>query len=129
MSERNENIAEKGPEVAEKATRRRLSAAYKAQIVAECDACPPGGTGAVLRREGLYSSMLTRWRADRDAQALGTKQRGRKANPKKQETQELARLKRENERLAERLRQAEIIIDVQKKVSEMLGINPRENQD
>jgi len=100
MSERNEKNAEKGQEVAEKATRHRFAAAYKAEIVAECDACAPGKTGAVLRREGLYSSMLTRWRADPNAQTLGTTQRGRKANPK---TQELARLKRENERLAKRL--------------------------
>jgi len=63
MSERNEKNAEKGPEVAEKATRCRFAAAYKAQVVAEFDACTAGETGAVLRREGLYSSMLTRWRA------------------------------------------------------------------
>ena len=129
MSEHNEKKSEKSPEVSEKATRRRFTAAYKAQIVAECDACQTGELGAVLRREGLYSSMLTRWRAERDAGTLGPKQRGRTAKPNKQDALDLARLKRENERLAERLRQAEIIIDVQKKVSEMLGIKPRENQD
>ena len=129
MSEHNEKKSEKSPEVSEKATRRRFTAAYKAQIVAECDACQTGELGAVLRREGLYSSMLTRWRAERDAGTLGPKQRGRTAKPNKQDALDLARLKRENERLVERLRQAEIIIDVQKKVSEMLGIKPRENQD
>jgi transposase-like protein len=129
MSEATEKRAEKSPEVSEKATRRRFTAAYKAQILAECDACQSGELGAVLRREGLYSSMLTRWRSERDAGTLAPKQRGRKATANKQDALELARLKRENERLAERLRQAEIIIDVQKKVSEMLGIKPRENQD
>ena len=129
MSEPNEKRSEKSPEVSEKATRRRFTAAYKAQILAECDACQSGELGALLRREGLYWSMLSRWRAERDAGTLGPKQCGRKANANKQEAQEVARLKRENGRLAERLRQAEIIIDVQKKVSEMLGIKPRANQD
>lgn len=125
----NEKRSEKNPEVSEKATRRRFTAAYKAQIVAECDSCQTGELGAVLRREGIYSSMLARWRAERDAGTLSPKQRGRTAKPHKQDALDLARLKHENERLAERLRQAEIIIDVQKKVSAMLGIKPHENQD
>ncbi len=75
MSKRNEKRSEKNPEVSEKATRRRFTAAYKAQIVAECDACQTGELGAVLRREGLYSSILTRWRAERDAGTLGIKPR------------------------------------------------------
>ena len=81
----------------------------------------PGQLGELLRREGLYSSHLTNWRRQRE-EGLSPKRRGRKPMPK--ERQELERLKRENKRLAERLRQAKIVIDVQKKVSEMLGTPP-----
>ena len=91
----------------------------------------PGAVGELLRREGLYSSHLTSWRRQRDEGSLAgltPKRRGRKAKRKDALAKENERLRRENQRLAERLRQAETIIDVQKKVSEMLGI-PLENPD
>jgi len=129
MSEPIKKNLEKPVEVLEKATRRRFTAAYKAQILAEADACGPGGLGELLRREGLYSSSLTRWRAERDAGALDSRRRGRKAKSSKKEILEMAQLKRENDRLAERLRQAELIIEVQKKVSEMMETKPLERED
>ena len=114
------------PEVSEKPVRRRFTVEYKAKILAEADACTePGMLGELLRREGLYSSYLTTWRRQRDdgAQAgLTPKRRGRKAKPKNPLSDEVGRLQRENEQLKEQLRQAELIIDVQKKVSEMLHI-------
>lgn len=123
MSESGKKLEKVSPEVAAKATRRRFSEAYKEQILAEADRCShPGELGELLRREGLYRSSLRRWRKERREGTLPPKQRGPKPSANKQETQELARLKRENARLAERLRQAELIIEVQKKVSEMLGI-------
>ena len=81
--------------------------------------------GELLRREGLYSSHLTNWRRLREEGSLSSlkpKKRGRKRKPNDEVTQELERLRRENQKLAERLRQAETIIEVQKKVSEILGI-------
>ena len=115
-----------GPEVPEKANRRRFEAAYKLRILEEADKLTESGQlGELLRREGLYSSHLSSWRRQRDEGSLAglaPKQRGRKAKRKDPLTQENEKLRRENQRLAERLRQAETIIDVQKKVSEMLGI-------
>jgi len=114
------------PEVAEKPVRRRFAAEYKRKILAEADACSePGALGELLRREGLYSSHLTTWRRQSDEGALAgltPKRRGRKAKPKNKLADEVTRLQRENDRLKEQLRQAELIIDVQKKVSEMLNI-------
>lgn len=113
-------------EVLEKGSRRRFTAAYKRQIVEQADGCrEPGEIGALLRREGLYSSHLSVWRRQRDAGALAglaPRQRGRKANPQIREKRCMAVLERENERLRQRLAQAETIIDVQKKVSSLLGI-------
>lgn len=124
MSKDTERGAQDSPEVIEKASRRRFTAEYKARILDEADRCTERGqVGKLLRREGLYSSHLTNWRRQRKT-GLAPKQRGRKTKTNKQERQELDRLRRENTRLAERLRQAETIIDVQKKVCEMLGIPP-----
>ena len=113
-------------EVLEKPVRRRFTVQYKTKILAEADACTEAGQlGELLRREGLYSSHLTTWRRQRDKGALvglTPKQRGRKARPKNPLADEVAQLQRENKRLQEQLRQAELIIDVQKKVSEMLNI-------
>ncbi len=113
-------------EIPEKATRRRFDAAYKLRILAEADGCAErGALGELLRREGLYSSHLRTWREQRDAGALAgltPRQRGRKPKRKDSVAEENKRLKRENERLAQRLKQAETIIDVQKKVSEILGV-------
>ena len=114
------------PEVAEKPGRLRFTAEYKRKILAEADACSePGALGELLRREGLYSSHLTTWRRQRDEGALAgltPKRRGRKAKRKNPLADENERLRHENQRLKEQLRQAELIIDVQKKVSEMLNI-------
>jgi transposase-like protein len=129
MSKDTERETQDSPEVSEKASRRRFTAEYKARILDEADRCTePGQLGELLRREGLYSSHLTNWRRQRKA-GLAPKQRGRKPKSNKQEQQELDRLRRENKRLAERLRQAETIIDVQKKVCEMLGIPPAQTSE
>jgi transposase-like protein len=119
------------PEVPEKPKRRQFTAEYKRAIVAQAEACrDDGAIGALLRREGLYSSHLTTWRRQREQgelQALAPKKRGRKStvNPLAEETQ---RLRKENARLSRRLEQAELIIDVQKKVSALLGISLPEVQ-
>jgi transposase len=112
------------PEVVPKAKRRQFAAEYKLRIVREADACTePGQIGSLLRREGLYSSYLSKWRQQREEgqlQALSSKKRGRKSQDPSVE--ELAELQRENGRLRARLEQAEIIIDVQKKLSKLLGL-------
>ena len=111
----------------EKATRRRFSKEYKQRIANEAEQCSKTGQlGALLRREGLYSSTVARWRRQlRESSLSSSKQ------PERRESlsQEIARLKRENERLSEKLRQAEIIIDVQKKVSEMIQTRSPERAD
>jgi transposase len=116
------------PEVPEKAERRRFSVEYKRSILAQADDCrSEGAIGALLRREGLYSSHLTTWRRQREEGTLAalSQKRGRKSkfHPLAAEN---ARLKAENERLAHRLEQAETIIEVQKKVSTLFGIPPSE---
>ena len=119
-------LAPPDPEVLEQARRRRFSAAYKLRILRQADACTePGEVGALLRREGLYSSLLSTWRRQREQGALEglrPKKRGRKAAAQDANTLEVERLRKENERLQRRLDQAELIIDVQKKVSALLGI-------
>lgn len=113
------------PEVAATAKRRRFSAEYKRSILAQVESCrEQGDIGAVLRREGLYSSHLSKWRQQREEGALAGltgKKRGRKpsTNPLAEQNR---RLQAENTRLTRRLQQAETIIDVQKKVSTLLGI-------
>ena len=106
--------------------RRRFSAKEKLRILEEVEACiGPGEIGALVRREGIYSSYLSRWRQARDRGQLNGLN-GKKRGPKKTVDQELAEenasLRRENERLRVRLKQAETIIDVQKKLSQMLGV-------
>ncbi len=112
------------PEVTERATRRRFTAEYKLRILREVDACRVHGElGALLRREGLYSSHLTTWRRQRDEMAkagLTARKRGPKA---KAVDPRLKQLERENARLKRRLEKAETIIEFQKKVSELLGIS------
>ena len=117
------------PEVVPKAKRRKFSAEYKQRILEEADNCTEAGQiGALLRREGLYSSHLSTWRRQRDrglVQALSPKRRGRKR--KDELEREVAKLQRENERLQASLEQAETIIEVQKKLSRLLGIATEEN--
>jgi hypothetical protein len=113
-------------EVPEKPVRRHFGVEYKLQILEQADACSvPGQVGALLRREGLYSSHLSAWRRQREAgllSGLAPKKRGRKAKRRDPVVEENERLRRENQRLAAQLQQAQTIIDVQKKLSEMLGI-------
>jgi len=109
--------------VRERPTRRRFSAPYKLRLLREADACmAPGQLGALLRREGLYSSHLANWRKQRDDGAFDTLARPRGRKPADPAAAELARLRRENAQLQRRLEVAETIIAVQKKVSGLLGI-------
>ena len=112
-------------EVPERAKRRHFSAEYKLRILEEAEACrAPGEVGALLRREGLYSSQLTAWRQARregSLQALAKARgpRGRRRDPVARENE---RLRQENARLQRRLEQAQAILEIQKKASEILGI-------
>ena len=122
------------PEVSALPKRRRYSAAYKARIVEEAECCEgTGDLGALLRSEGLYTSHLSKWRKlyrTGALHALSDDNRGRKATKNPLED-EVARLRKQNDRLAQRLEQAETIIEIQKKVSSMLGIplNNFENEE
>ncbi|MBC8255305.1 MAG: transposase [Ardenticatenia bacterium] len=120
------------PEVWPRAQRRRFSAEYKLRILEEAGASSGSGQiGALLRREGLYSSHLTTWRRQRaqgQLDGLSPKTRGRKPSVDEGLVKELAALERENERLAFRLQQTETIIDVQKKLSELLGLAANEKE-
>ena len=116
------------PEVSAKPRRRRFDVAYRRRILEEADRCTEvGQLGALLRREGLYSSQLSAWRRLRADGGLEGQRRGRKSRPPVSD--ELARLQAENQRLAARLRQAEAIIEVQKKISEVLGLSAMSNPD
>jgi len=122
------------PEVLEKKPRRRFTAKYKLHILTEADRCTkPGSIGALLRREGLYSSHLTTWRKQREKgllRVMKPKKRGRKPKEKNPLANKVARLEKENRRLQKQLKKAEIIIDVQKKISDILGIDqdPDDNE-
>jgi transposase-like protein len=128
----NERTEMPDPEVVPVAQRRRFSAGEKLRILEEAEACTEAGEiGAILRREGIYSSYLSRWRQARDRgqlTALGSQQRGPKPAMDAAMVREVARLRRENERLQARLGQAETIIEVQKKLSQLLGPSSEENE-
>jgi transposase len=113
-------------EVVAKASRRRFTVDYKLKILDQADACQqPGELGALLRREGLYSSSLALWRHQRQQgilTGLTPKTRGRKPNQQSQLVADNEQLKRQNQKLSKRLQQAEIIIEFQKKLAEALGI-------
>lgn len=113
-------------EVSSRPTRRRFTAEYKARIVREAGLCSEkGAIGALLRREGLYSSHLVTWRHLRDQgeiAGLTPKKRGPKAEPSTALRSEIEQLKKRNAKLEARLKHAEAIIDIQKKVAAMLGI-------
>lgn len=114
------------PEVAAVPKRRQFSAAYKHRIVRAANACKvPGEIGALLRREGLYSSHLTHWRKEIEAgeqAALAPKRRGPKPNLTKAEARRNEVLEREVTRLRGKLERAERIIEAQKKLCELLGV-------
>jgi transposase-like protein len=115
------------PEVGERAARRRFTAEYKLQVLREADQCAGvGEVGALLRREGLYSSHLTTWRRQREhgaLVALAPKKRGRAAAAVSPLARRVAELERDKARLERRLQQAEAIIDTQKKLAEILGLS------
>lgn len=112
-------------EVSAKAKRRRFSAEYKRRILREADACSkPGELGALLRREGLYSSTLSAWRAARERGEIAglSKKRGRKPKDVDQRDRLIAEQQREIARLKRRAEKAEALVEIQKKVSHLLGI-------
>jgi transposase len=119
------------PEVLEKKPRRRFTAKYKLRILAEVDTCTnPGDIGALLRREGLYYSNIYTWQRQKEKGALKgltPKKRGRKKHEVNPLAKRVAELERDNTKLAKKLKQAETIIEVQKKISEILGISQPEN--
>jgi transposase len=123
-------------EVTEKAKRRQFADEYKERILREAAACKErGDLGALLRREGLYSSHLTGWRKEFDKggrAALAGKKRGPKAKQTDERDTRIAQLERENAKLARRAQRAEALVEVQKKVSQLLGIalpTPEDEQD
>jgi transposase len=111
-------------EVVAKAQRRRFTAAYKRKVLHEADRCTePGEVGALLRREGLYSSHLTAWRGSRARGELageGTRRRGPKPTPRGPDVKRMLQLERENRRLRARAERAEALVEVQKKLSAFL---------
>ncbi len=111
----------------EKATRRKFSAKYKARILEKVDACKgkPGALGELLRKEGLFSSQLSVWRKQREngqMQGLVPKKRGRKGSGKPSKSKREKELEREVRRLNRRNDKLELMLDIQKKTSELLGI-------
>jgi len=112
-------------EVVAKAKRRQHPAEYKLRILREVETCKGrGDIGALLRREGLYSSLVSKWREQHNRDSLtglSGKQRGPKVEAN---AEELLRLQRENKRLQAQLERAELIIDVQKKIAQLAGVDP-----
>jgi transposase-like protein len=115
------------PQVVPTAKRRTFSKAEKLRILAAADACvAPGDIGALLRREGIYSSHLATWRKQRELATDGgalERKRGPKLDPAAIEVRRVQELEREVERLRDKLAKADLIIDVQKKLSILLGLN------
>jgi hypothetical protein len=113
-------------EVSSKAKRRFFTAEYKRKVLQEADACTkPGEIGALLRREGLWSSHLASWRRQREAgelSGLAAKKRGPKARPFDERDREIAQLKRELAKQTARAEKAELIAEIQKKLGELFGV-------
>ena len=124
------SIDQPDPEVVVRAKRRQFSTADKVRILQEADACSkPGQIGALLRREGIYSSYLADWRRDREKgqlQGLNPQKRGR---PREEQAAELSDLRQENEQLKAKVAQAELIISAQKKLAQVLGHLLTPNKD
>lgn len=131
MTEKEPNRPD--PEVLEKKPRRRFTAKYKLRILSEVDACRnPGDIGALLRREGLYYSNINTWQRQKQKGALKgltPQKRGRKKSEVNPLAKRVAELERDNAKLSKKLKQAETIIEVQKKISEVLGISQPENNE
>jgi transposase len=119
-----ERAATPDTQVLAKATRRRFTSEFKLQVLHEADQCGAGELGALLRRHGLYSSHLSVWRRERDlgARERLSKKRGRKASERNPLSPRVVQLEKENLRLQARLKKAELLLDIQKKVSMILGI-------
>jgi transposase len=137
-SERKEPVAEAtatrpDPEVAERAVRRKFSARYKLHILDLADKCmEPGSLGKLLRKEGLYSSALSDWRRQREQgilRGLSPAKRGPKAPEPNPLLPEVEQLRKENKRLMKRLNKAELLLDVQKKISQLLGLEAMEGDN
>jgi transposase len=113
--------------------RRRFTASYKLRILQQADSCTePSQMGAFLRKEGIYSSNLTTWRRQREKgilDSLTPKKRGRKEIEKNPLSETVARLQKDNQHLMEKLNKAKAIIEVQKKISEILGLSPLDEGD
>jgi len=124
-------ISPPDPEVPEKKPRRNFTAKYKLRILTEADACTePGQLGAILRREGLYFTNLTTWRKQRTQgllTAMSPKKRGRKIKEKNPLAERVSQLENETRQLQHKLKRAELIIEAQKKISEILGIDQNLN--
>lgn len=120
-------------EVSEKAKRRRFTAEYRQRILREAATCTKRGEiGALLRREGLYSSHLTIWRQDAERaqqQALTPKKRGPKPKATDERDKRIAQMERDIAKLTRRAERAEALVEVQKKVSQLLGIALRTPED
>jgi transposase-like protein len=120
-------------EVVAKAQRQRFTAEYKRRILREAAACTkPGEIGALLRREGLYTSHLSAWRQAKERgelAGLAPKKRGPQARRPDQRDKRIAELERNNRRLTARVERAEALLEVQKTVSELLGIELPRNED
>jgi transposase-like protein len=124
MSATEQALATAEVEILAKATRRRFTVEYKRKILREVDACKtPGAVGALLRREGLYSSHLTTWRAARDRGELAGAPKKRGAIPQGPDPRDkkIAELAREAARWRQRAERAEALVEVQKKLSALLG--------
>lgn len=120
------------PEVPAKATRRQFTARYKLRILEETDACGEGQIGGVLRREGLYYSNLQTWRRQREEgtlQALTPRKRGRKVKPANPLDPQVKQLQTENRKLKRQLEKYQAMLELQKKVSQILGISLESNEE
>jgi transposase-like protein len=125
---RSKRLKKKQPkiEVAEKARRRTFTAKEKARILKEIDSAGPRQTAAILRREGIYSSHLQKWRLQRDERALAPKKRGPKVD---EQAKTIKELEKKTARLEKRLAQANALIELQKKVAEILGTDLQDSDN
>lgn len=118
-----DSMPDPDPHVPASAKRRSFTREYKLAVLREYESASQAERGVLMRREGLYSSHISQWRAQRDAAAkAGSVKRGRPARDPRDA--QIERLERENARLSGKLARAETIIDVQKKLASLLGVDP-----